>query len=67
MSRCSGNCWKVSKKTPWVESFLYKRLKFDFNSDFDFVLIRRDLVVETFRNKFSYLYHFIITPIHKFL
>ena len=27
----------------------------------DFVLIRRDLVLETFRNKFSYLNDFIIT------
>ena len=34
---------------------------------FDFDLIRRDLVVETFRNKFSYLNYFIITPIYKFL
>ena len=39
----------------------------DIIFDFDIDLIRRDLVVETFRNKFSYLYHFIITPIHKFL
>ena len=35
--------------------------------DFDFDFIRRDLVVETFRNKFSYLYHFIITPIYTIL
>ena len=35
--------------------------------DFDFDLIRRYLVVETFRSKFSYLYHFIITSIYKFL
>ena len=27
----------------------------------DFVLIRRDLVLKTFRNKFSYLNDFIIT------
>ena len=33
----------------------------------DFDLIRRDLVLETSRNKFSYLYHFIITSIQKFL
>ena len=31
------------------------------HSDFDFDLIRRDLVLKTFRNKFSYLNHFIIT------
>ena len=35
--------------------------------DFDFDFIRRDLVVETFRNKFSYLYHFIITRIYTIL
>ena len=35
--------------------------------DFDFDLIRRDLVLETFRNTFTYLNHFIITSRYKFL
>ena len=30
------------------------------HSDFEFNLIRRDLVLKTFRNKFRYLNHFII-------
>ena len=34
---------------------------------YDFDLIRRDLVLETFRNKFSYLCQLIITSIYKFL
>ena len=33
---------------------------------FDFYLIRRDLALETFRNKFSYLNHSIITSKYKF-
>ena len=33
---------------------------------YDFYLIRRDLALETFRNKFSYLNHFIITSKYKF-
>ena len=39
-----------------------------FMSDwtFDFYLIRRDLALETFRNKFSYLNHSIITSKYKF-
>ena len=34
---------------------------------YDFDLIRRDLVLETFRNKFSYLCQLIITSIYKLL
>ena len=37
-----------------------------FHSYFDFYLIRRDLVLETFRDKFSYVNHFIITSKYKF-
>ena len=45
---------------------LYSRcLNFDFaseiHSDVDFDLIRRDLVLKTFGDKFSDLNHFIIT------
>ena len=38
-----------------------------YHTWFDFYLIRRDLALETFRNKFSYLNHFIITSKYKFL
>ena len=38
----------------------------EFHSDFDFYLIRRDLALETFRSKFSYLNHFKITSKYKF-
>ena len=34
--------------------------------DFDLCLIRRDLALETLRNKFSYLNHLIITSKYKF-
>ena len=37
-----------------------------FIRTFDFYLIRRDLALETFRNKFSYLNHSIITSKYKF-
>ena len=33
---------------------------------FDFYLIRRNLALETFRNKFSYLNHSIITSKYEF-
>ena len=35
-------------------------------SDFDFDLTRRDLVLKTFRNKFSYLNHLKINSRYKF-
>ena len=50
----------------------YKVMRFVTNAlltilDFDVVLIKRDLVLKIFRNKFSYLNHFIITSRYKFL
>ena len=42
------------------------RLRKCISVQYDFYLIRRDLALETFRNKFSYLNHFIITSKYKF-
>ena len=50
-----------------LNNLAYIQIKVSFDLDFDFVLIRRDLVLETFSNKFSYLHDFIITSRYKFL
>ena len=42
------------------------RLRKCISVQYDFYLIRRDLALETFRNKFSYLNHSIITSKYKF-
>ena len=42
-----------------------RNLVFEKSLYLDLHLIRRDLVLETFRNKFSYLNHFIITSRYK--
>ena len=57
----NGKIYKHFGDSAWRTSYGGHHLMRDFD------LIRRDLVLETFRNKFSYLYHFIITSIHKFL
>ena len=46
-------------------SFMVLVAWYGVDSTFDFYLIRRDLALETFRNKFSYLNHLIITSKYK--
>ena len=69
-----GEIWVNCKLVNMVNCKLVNLLKLCFHTDldfdhldFEFNLIRRDLVLNTFKNKFRYLNPFIITSRYKFL